>query len=282
MPGLIISKMKAGAGSMQSRHSTLEIKRTPDVLENEFVTIITITTLLLGLGVAIVGTIDSDEIDEFCKTSKHEGYAGTKNGICITKIVINVPAYLSAWSAGAGFFMSMMLLLAYRWKNILPSDQELANIYYDQFRQEIYLSYTFTTLSMIFMLVCGGGFIYFKYPHELLIGLNYVGMIYLTGAFLWMVYQYRIFDASTIEVGADMQKLQSALEALDCAKYAKRFSASKISFEQLFELTVDEMVTYLSIPLGDAKRIQAGLEKADQREKVLRHIPWTHEPEILS
>ena len=102
--------------------NSLEINRTPDGLENEFVTIITITTLLITASLSLTSSIDDEELELYCE-----------NG-CFASASIWFLLYLSTWSSGYGFLISFTLLIAFKSKNILPSDLETGNLFFEQYR----------------------------------------------------------------------------------------------------------------------------------------------------
>ena len=87
-----------------------------------------------------------------------------------------------------------------------------------------------------------------------------------------VTYQYKAFNEATtaLEKTSDTDKIQAALDELSCGQYVKRLSAAKVAYTQLFELSVDELVNYINIPLGDAKRIVAGLEISAGGNRRLR------------
>ena len=172
-------------------------------------------------------------------------------------------AYASVFCSGLAFLLSTLLLLIYRFKNILPSDQELASIYFEQFKQEIYLAYALIYLATFFAFWSLAWYFYLIYTTTLIIVTSYIGL-FLSAAAIpgWLLYQYKTFNEATtaLEKTSDTDKIQAALDELSCGQYVKRLSAAKVAYTQLFELSVDELVNYINIPLGDAKRIVAGLE----------------------
>ena len=68
------------------------------------------------LGFSIAASVDRKELSAYC------------NGqLCFTRFSILFMAYASGYCSGLAFLLSTLLLLIYRFKNILPSDQELAS-----------------------------------------------------------------------------------------------------------------------------------------------------------
>ena len=68
------------------------------------------------LGFSIAASVDRKELSAYC------------NGqLCFTRFSMLFMAYASVFCSGLAFLLSTLLLLIYRFKNILPSDQELAS-----------------------------------------------------------------------------------------------------------------------------------------------------------
>ena len=86
----------------------------------------------------------------------------------------------------------------------------------------------------------------------------------------YIIYQfYWSFEEKIDELNLqlDTEKISEFLETAGCPQYQKRFFSSKISYDQLRSLSVDDLVNYLNIPLGDAKRIFNRIFQAEEANK---------------
>ena len=60
-----------------------------------------------------------------------------------------------------------------------------------------------------------------------------------------------------MDIASEKDRIMAVLEPVGCARYIKRITGAKVTYDQLSDLTVDELVNYMNIPLGDAKKMTA-------------------------
>ena len=167
-----------GGGNPRSRDT--DVFRTPDVLENEFVTTITVTTLLLTAALSLAAAINTDDLEDFCGES------------CITRDGIYVNLYLSVWASGAGFFAAFIIYIAFKVKGILPTDVDVANVFFERFMNEIAASYLLSILGMMFLFAAICFYFAFIYPTVFISFGNALGTIYCLsfGPYIYYLYVY--------------------------------------------------------------------------------------------
>ena len=240
-----------------------KVLRTPDVLEAEFVTTITITTLLMTAALSLAGAINPDDLDVYCADE------------CITRAGIFVNLYLSTWTSGAGFFVAFMffsfiLYVAYKMEGILPTDIDVANTFFQRFQNEIAASYIFAVLSMMF-LFCSMTFYYsYVYEGDFVTVSNFFGLLFVLFIFPYMCYTYKygfkkdMLENDRLSGSTEMFKY---LEVIECSRYTGRFTAARITLDEFKTINVGEMVDYLTIPLGDAKKMYDHFQTNDPAKK---------------
>ncbi len=219
------------------------------------VTIITITTLLITASLSLTSSIDDEELELYCE-----------NG-CFASASIWFLLYLSTWSSGYGFLISFTLLIAFKSKNILPSDLETGNLFFEQCRHETYFSYILAYVSMITLFGATAFYYLYEYKSLSMEIMNWCGVAALITSPSYIIYQfYFSFEEKIHELNLQLgtEKIRDFLEQAGCPQYQKRFVTSKISFGQLQSLSVDDLVNYLNIPVGDAKRIVDSFSQAEE------------------
>ena len=104
---------------------------------------------------------------------------------------------------------------------------------------------------MVFLFASMCFYFVLQYDYVAIYVLNVLGIIFVSFMSPY-VRQYKINFLSKVhelDIASEKDRIMAVLETIGCARYIKRITGAKVTY--------DELVNYMNIPLGDAKKMTA-------------------------
>ena len=244
-----------------------KLERSPEIIEAELAINITVATLMVAVMTSLPGSLTPDQIDVYCGGE-----------YCSIRWSFYFLGNFSLCCSMMAFLISVCQMISWRQISVLPDQDEEADQYFVQFKEEFRAVYLLLLFSMLFGMFPMGLLYYVHYDDVSLTVMNILGAVAALFMCWWMYKEHQkvaeivILSRATLnlselyanqesEGNPQLVRYQEFLKSIDDSfeQYAHAFVKAGIDLRQLPLISTEDLVTYVKIPFGHALCIYEAL-----------------------